>query len=90
MSPTDAFVRVKSFLDGDPDLKKLDPSYTCDFDDSALTGSANGKLFQAKMKVIESDPGSEVEIVVDLPLTLALAKGLVSRTLEKKLGESLT
>lgn len=84
-----AYKKVKVWLSEDKDLAKLDPGYNCQFNDEKLTGQANGKMFKAQMSVKSQPNGSEVEIVVDLPLTLALAKGLIEKTLQKKLDESL-
>jgi hypothetical protein len=42
------------------------------------------------MKVKEHQAGSQVEIIVDLPLHLALVKGMVEKTLKKKLEEALS
>lgn len=84
-----AFSRVKSFLSSDKDLKKLDPSYGCTFNETSLSGTATGKLFKAAMTVKPDGTGCQVEIIVDLPLTLALAKGMVEKTLQKKLDDSL-
>jgi hypothetical protein len=86
LSASDAFKKVKTLLDSDPDLKKLDGAYKCDFDDSKMTGQATGKLFKAAMNVKGNGSGSEIEIVVDLPLALTLAKGMVEKILSKKLA----
>src|SRR5688572_23507389 len=90
LTVNDTFNKVKTFLSADKDLKKLDANYQCTFDEKALTGQAKGKMFQANMKVSAAGEGSVVEIVVDLPLALTLAKGMVERTLQKKLDETLT
>ncbi len=86
----EAFSKVKGFLANDTDLKKLDAGYQCQFDDSALTGVATGKMFKANMTVKGQSAGSEVEIIVDLPLALSLLKGQVEKILAKKLRDSLT
>lgn len=90
LTPADAFKKVKAVLNDDKDLRKLDPSYKCDFDEAKMSGSANGKMFKAEMKVSNQSAGSQVEIVVDLPLALTLVKGMVAKTLQKKLDETLT
>jgi len=89
-SASDSFKRVSNMLSNDRDLKKLDSKYKCEFNEKALTGSADGSLFKAKMAVKDSGGGSKVEITVDLPLHLALVKGMVLKTLEKKLEEALS
>jgi hypothetical protein len=90
LAPTDAYTKVRDVLSKAHDLKKLDPSFSIRFDDVTLTGSANGKMFRAELSIKSSASGSEVEIHVDLPLTLALFKGTVEATLKKKLEESLS
>jgi hypothetical protein len=77
-------------LEADKELHKLDPGYKCNFDTSSLTGSAKGKFFKATMEVTEKPEGAFVEILVDLPMTLTLAKGMVAKTLQKKLDECLS
>jgi hypothetical protein len=90
LTPADAFKKVKAVLNDDKDLRKLDPAYECIFDETKMSGSANGKLFKAAMTVSKQSSGSQVEIIVDLPLALALVKGVVEKTLKRKLDESLT
>lgn len=76
-------------LENDAELKKLDPKYVCDFNPSDLSGSAKGSQFKANMNIESAGAGSRVQIVVDLPFHLALVKGLVQKTLEKKLDQAL-
>jgi len=89
LAPKDSFKRVSDVLSNDKDLKKLDAKYKCEFDPKALTGTAEGSMFKAKMNVHESSGGSKVEVTVELPFTLALMKGMIEKTLQKKLGEAL-
>jgi hypothetical protein len=88
-SAKETYEKVKSLLSNDADLKKLDPSFACTFDDSTMTGVAKGGMFKADMKVEDKSPTSSVEIIVDLPFHLALVKGMVKKTLEKKLIKEL-
>ena len=90
MSANEVFEKVTKLLENDSDLKKLDSSYSCDFDESSLSGIASGKLFKAKMEIQDQGDSSKVTITVDLPMTLALAKGMVQKTLQKKLDQSLS
>ena len=83
------FEKISHFLENDSDLRKLDPKYTCQFDASNLSGTAKGQHFKADMTIQEDGNGSEVQIVVDLPFHLALAKGMVEKTLKKKLEHVL-
>lgn len=87
LTAKDAFNKVRSLLESDPDLKKLDAGYKTHFDAAQLTGEATGKMFKAQMTVKSAGSGSNVEIVVDLPLALALVKGMVEKTLSKKLSD---
>lgn len=89
LSADDSFKRISEMLSNDTDLRKLDPKYKADFNASTRSGSADGSMFKAKLNVQESSGGSKVEIVVDLPFHLALVKGMVEKTLSKKLEEVL-
>lgn len=89
LSADESFKRISNMLETDKDLHKLDPKLSCKFDAPSMTGQANGSQFKAKMKVSEDQQGSVVEISVDLPFHLALVKGMVEKTLSKKLDETL-
>ena len=89
LSPDEAFSKVKNMLEQDRELKKLDPEINYEFNDGGLSGEAKGKFFKANMQVTASGDASEVEIVIDLPFHLALAKGLVQKTLQDKLNKNL-
>lgn len=67
----------------------MDPELNCTFDSASLSGQATGKQFKAKLKVTHASPGCTVEVTVDLPFHLALVKGVVEKTLSKKLDETL-
>lgn len=88
-SPKESFDIFTEVLKNDKDLKKLDPQYSCSFDDNSLSGSATGSQFKAAMKVVQQGAGSEVQLKVELPFHLGLVKGMVKKTLEKKLADSL-
>ncbi len=89
LSADDSFKRISDLLTNDKDLRKLDPKYKADFNPATRSGSADGSMFKAKMNITESAGGSRIEIVVDLPFHLALAKGMVEKTLTRKLEEVL-
>ncbi len=89
LKPEESFKKIKQFLSEDPDLKTLDSSYKCQFEDDKLTGSAKGQKFNAQMQVLPNGDTSKVEITVDLPLLLMPFKGLVENTLNKKLDRLL-
>lgn len=88
-SPQDTFQRIKSMLENDKELRKMDSAYKCQFNDSAMTGTAKGSKFEADMRVTSKAGGSVVEIEVSLPLMLTPVKGIVQSTLQKKLESAL-
>jgi hypothetical protein len=90
LSAGDTFKRVTDMLSNDKDLKKLDPSYKSEFDSGSMSGTATGSMFKAKLNVSDAGGGgSTVALVVDIPFHLALAKGMIEKTLQKKLEEAL-
>ncbi len=90
LSANDSFTRISNLLSNDKDLRKLDSKYKCEFNSTDLTGTADGSMFKAKMNIKEHSGGSKVEIVVDLPFHLSLVKGMVEKTLARKLEEALS
>jgi len=89
LSVEDTFKRMSELLSNDKDLRKFDPKYKAEFNDQTKSGIADGSMFKAKMNVKPAAGGSMVEITVDLPFHLALAKGMVEKTLQKKLEQVL-
>jgi hypothetical protein len=85
----ETFKKISDLLSNDKDLRKLDAKYAAQFDKDSLSGKAEGSMFKAQMNVLSEGAGSKVEIVVDLPFHLALVKGMVEKTLQKKLDEVL-
>jgi hypothetical protein len=88
-SADDSFKRISDLLSNDKDLKKLDAKYKAAFDSKTRTGTAEGSMFKAKLNVADSGPGSTVTINVELPLAMMLMKGMVEKTLQRKLEEAL-
>jgi hypothetical protein len=89
LSPTECFSRVSKLFETDVQLRGFDPHFKCEFDHQAHTGTAVGKQFKARMKVQPAAQGSTLELEVDLPFHLGLVKGMVQKTLEKKLAAVL-
>jgi hypothetical protein len=89
-SPQDCYAKITDLLQNDRELQKLDPGYQCEFDPKNLTGTAKGSQFKATMNIRPEGAGSQVELSVDLPFHLGLVKGLVQKTLEKKVSALLT
>lgn len=89
-----AFQKISQIIENDPDLRKLDASYQCEFDEETLTGQAKGKQFSAEISVKSNEPpkeqtnkdtSSKVEISVSLPFVLTPLKGVIEGHLRKKL-----
>lgn len=89
LTPQDTFSKIRSFLSDDKDLRKLDANYQCQFDEKALTGTAKGKQFEAKLKV-DSGSSTKVTLEISLPLLLSPFKGFVEKTLRQKLDSVLS
>ncbi len=89
LSPVEAFKKVKELLQTDSDLKKMDPTCVFTFNDAKASGAAKAKMFSAEMTVLAEQSGSSVKILVDLPLMLTPAKGIVQSTLERKIAKAL-
>ena len=89
LDQAEAYRRIKTLLETDVDLKKMDSSCKFTFNDGAQTGSAKGSKFSADMSVKPSGKGANVKSEVDLPLMLTPLKGMVQSTLEKKLQKAL-
>lgn len=90
LSPQECYNRVTKMFETDKDLQKLDPKYKCEFDAKSLSGNADGSQFKAKMLVKPDKNGAQLTVDVELPFHLALVKGMVQKTLEKKLDQALS
>lgn len=88
-SAADTFNKIRKMLENDKDLQKMDPGYSCHFDDKNLRGTAKGSKFEANMIITAKGPGSFVEIEVSLPMLLTPVKGVVQSTLQKKVAVAL-
>ena len=86
----DAFQKIRKMLENDKELRALDSGYTCQFNDTAMSGTAKGSKFEANMSVKDKGgAGSLVEIEVSLPMLLTPMKGIVQSTLQKKIDAAL-
>ena len=89
LKPKEAFKKICEIIEGEEQLAKLDSGYTCNFDKKNLCGDAKSKYFKANLNVSEKGKGSLVEIIIDLPLKFALAKGVITKTLKEKMESML-
>lgn len=89
LAPEECFKKIAAFFESDADLRRLDAGYKCQFDAKSMTGTATGSQFKAKLAVKPDAAGSVVSVEVDLPFHLSLLKGMVQKTLEKKLSAVL-
>lgn len=89
-APQDTFQKIRGMLETDKDLRKMDSSYTCQFNETAMSGKAKGSKFEADMQVkAQGAGGSVVTLDVSLPMMLTPLKGVVQSTIEKKLQSLL-
>ncbi len=85
----ETFEKLKTFLSSDPDLKRMDSSYQCQFQDEQMTGTAKGTKFNALLNVKQNGTNSDIEIQIDLPLMMTPFKGVVESTIQNKLNKLL-
>ena len=85
LSTEECFNKIQNLFETDKDLRKLHGQFSCDFDEDNLCGTASSKQFKAEMQINDHSDGSEVELTINLPLHLSLAKGMVKTMLTKKL-----
>ena len=88
LNPNETLTKVKEVLENDSELRKLDKNYNCEFDEAKLCGTVKSKQFKASINVEQNDEGSLVKIMVDLPFALSLFKGMVEKTLVRKLEKA--
>ncbi len=89
LNASDAFTKIKKFFETDMDIRRFDPSVQCQFVDSKMTGTANGSQFKAQIAVSSAGTGSNISVVVDLPLLLTPFKNKVQEMIQSKLGKYL-
>jgi hypothetical protein len=89
LNADEAFVKIKSFFEGDADIRRLDPKLQCTFDPKSMTGKATGSQFKADISVKAENNGAFVQVIVDLPLLLTPIKGKVQETIQRKLAKHL-
>ncbi len=89
ISAQDAMSKIKTFFESDKDLQHIDPKISCQFDEKSMKGKVTGSQFKADVTVQSQGAGSQVTVVVDLPLLLTPFKGKVEETVKRKLSKYL-
>lgn len=89
LNPTEVFNKLKTFFEGEHDIRRLDPKIQCTFNDSNMTGQATGSQFKAEMSVKKSGESSIVAVTVDLPFILTPIKGKVQEKIQSQLAKHL-
>ena len=88
-SSKEAFLKVKTLLETDDMLRRLDSNLICQFDEVRLEGCAKGGQFRADLRVEPQSGGAKVAIDVTLSFLLGPLKEKVRSVLQKKLDECL-
>ena len=85
-----ALEKVKAILSHDAQMKKWDPSYSCEFNENSV--QIKGRRLNGSIQILpckapdgKNKARSTVHISVDLPLMLSPFKNLVKANLEKKI-----
>ena len=91
-----AFERIKGIMSGNSQMKKWDPNYHCEFEESAI--HIKGKHLDATItispcteKVMSQDNAQAISVIhikISLPLMLSPFKKLVKTNLEKQLDKA--
>lgn len=89
ISQAECFGKIRTLLESDPELKKLDPSYKCQFDEKTFGGTAKGKMFEAVLSMTSTGAKTNVSLVVSIPLMVTPFKGMIESVLKKKLDHIL-
>lgn len=88
-SAESAYETIKKILSQGDDLKKYDSGIQCSFNDQNMTCHIKGSQFKADLSVASQSAGSQVSILVDLPLLLTPFKSKVQESLAKMLSKHL-
>lgn len=90
-NPEEFFEKVSHFLKNNQQLRSFDKEYSYEPNRSQLSGTLSSRQFKAEMQVSQTTDGkgAHVEIVVTLPPSLFLMKGLIQKTLQTQLQNQL-
>jgi hypothetical protein len=89
LTAKETFGKIKTFLETADDLKKIDASIVCTFEEARLKGLAKGKQFKAEIEILDGQPTCLVSVEVEIPLLLSPLKGKIQESLQRKLKKAL-
>lgn len=87
LSRTEAFSKVKDYLEHSKGLRNLDGDLKCQFDESSCSGKVKGSKFDCDVQITENP--TKVVINVSFGLLFAPFKGKIQETLKKKMTDIL-
>jgi len=83
VSADHAFGKIQTFLSSENHFSRLDPKLTTTFDQTQKSCHLKGSQFQADIKVSAQAETCTVNVVVEIPLALALFKSKIQQEIEK-------
>lgn len=86
---SEAMGKIKHFFENDQDIRRFDPKIKCHFPEGKTEGKVSGNQFKADISVSGDAKGTNILVIVDLPLILTPLKGKVEELIKKKLGKHL-
>lgn len=89
MPADEALTKIKNFFETDKDLQRIDSNIQCQVSTSEGKAKITGSKFKAEVEIKAKDSGSQIKVVIDLPLLLSPFKGKVEETIKHKLGKYL-
>lgn len=85
----EAMSTIKNFFETDKDLQRIDPKIQCQISTAEGKAKVTGSQFKADVDIKPQGKGSQIKVVIDLPLLLTPFKSKVEETIKKKLGKYL-
>ncbi|MCC6276707.1 MAG: polyhydroxyalkanoic acid system family protein [Oligoflexia bacterium] len=88
LNSSETFKKVQEYLKTSQGLRKLDPTLTCEFNESSMTGSVKGNKFSCTLRVEGSAP-TKVVLEIQIPLLFSPFKGQIQDSLKNKMSQIL-
>ena len=89
LAATESLTKIKNFFETDKDLERMGGPIECQFDEASLKGKVKGKQFKADVQVETQGSGSQINVIIDLPLLLSPFKAKVEEIVKHKLAKYL-